>query len=389
MNFGPRGGFPGPISAANSPAARFRNAYQQSPPPNMPQPRGARPVSFMPNEQIKIPKPPKQPDKPLPAYMRYSRKVWEKVKASHPEMKMWDIGKLIGEQWRNLPEDERQGFFAEYEVEKAEYQEAMKAYHNSAAYREWLKAKEKAQQAIQEQQMMEKMIGQQMPKEEPRFQLQQIEDDDDEAEFAAKHIAAARFQRNHRLIAEIFGDVAVPDAKTIVTRPRLENLKRQVQSLMQHQRKLENEIEEMEGKFEAKRKKIVDNSQEFKVKMDELSKPPPPLPSPVVKEKDDIEVVKEVNDKEKTEKTSIQEKEGEKMDIDQQQDGGDIVKSPTMKSPLSTGDNETKLSTDSSIIETDKITAEEKPANSLPLVNEKIMQEKNGEQAAVTEEEAS
>lgn len=35
------------------------------------------------------------------------------------------------------------GFFAEYEVEKSEYQEAMKAYHNSTAYREWLKAKEK------------------------------------------------------------------------------------------------------------------------------------------------------------------------------------------------------------------------------------------------------
>lgn len=35
-------------------------------------------------------------------------KVWEKVKAANPEMKMWDIGKLIGEQWRNLPEDERQ-----------------------------------------------------------------------------------------------------------------------------------------------------------------------------------------------------------------------------------------------------------------------------------------
>jgi HMG (high mobility group) box. len=30
------------------------------------------------------------------------------VKTAHPEMKMWDIGKLIGEQWRNLPEDERQ-----------------------------------------------------------------------------------------------------------------------------------------------------------------------------------------------------------------------------------------------------------------------------------------
>lgn len=40
-----------------------------------------------------------------------SFQVWEKVKAANPEMKMWDIGKLIGEQWRNLPEDERQVFF--------------------------------------------------------------------------------------------------------------------------------------------------------------------------------------------------------------------------------------------------------------------------------------
>jgi len=306
MNFGPRGAFSGPISAANSPAGRFRNMYQQSPPANMsPAPRGGhhkeRPVTFMPNDQIKIPKAPKQPDKPLPAYMRYSRKVWEKVKAANPEMKMWDIGKLIGEQWRNLPEDERQGFFAEYEVEKSEYQEAMKAYHNSTAYREWLKAKEKAQQAIQEQQMMEKMIGQQIPKEEPRFQLQQVEDEDEDAEFAAKHIASARYQRNHRLITEIFSEAAVPDAKSIVTRPRLENLKRQVQSLMQHQRKLESEIEEMEEKFGAKRKKIVDNSQNFKNKMEELSKPPPPLPEPMETEEDEK--------KEEEEKENIETKE--------------------------------------------------------------------------------
>jgi len=380
MNFGPRGGFPGPISAANSPAGRFRNVYQQSPPPNMPQPRGSRPVSFMPNEQIKIPKPPKQPDKPLPAYMRYSRKVWEKVKASHPEMKMWDIGKLIGEQWRNLPEDERQGFFAEYEVEKAEYQEAMKAYHNSAAYREWLKAKEKAQQAIQEQQMMEKMIGQQMPKEEPRFQLQQVEDDDDEAEFAVKHIAAARFQRNHRLIAEIFGDAAVPDAKTIVTRPRLENLKRQVQSLMQHQRKLENEIEEMEGKFETKRKKIVDNSQEFKVKMEELSKPPPPLPSPIREEKE------KSDEKEKEQDTnSNQKNEEEKMETDQQQEEK-RVKSP-MKSPIPTNASQAKGPADPSVVVEEEKFAEKKP--STPSESEKTVQEKSMESIAEKEEMAT
>ncbi|XP_065665949.1 SWI/SNF-related matrix-associated actin-dependent regulator of chromatin subfamily E member 1 isoform X2 [Hydra vulgaris] len=228
-------------------------------------------VTFMPNE-IKIPKPPKQPDKPLPAYMRYSRKVWEAVKMQHPEMKMWDIGKLIGEQWRNLPEDERQGFFAEYEVEKLEYQDAMKFYHNSNAYREWLKAKEKAQNALQEQQMMEKMIGANIPKEEPRFQLQQVDDEEEEEDFSAKNVAAARYQRNHRLIAEIFTETSVPNIKSVVTRARLENLKKQVQSLMQHQRKLESEIQDMETKFNEKKRKILENSENFITAMNKVPK---------------------------------------------------------------------------------------------------------------------
>lgn len=331
MNFGPRGPFPGAnMPGANSPSGRFRNMYQQSPPPNMNQQRGGyhhkeRAVTFMPNETVKIPKPPKQPDKPLPAYMRYSRKVWEKVKSMHPEMKMWDIGKLIGEQWRNLPEDERQGFFAEYEVEKAEYQEAMKSYHNSTAYREWLKAKEKAQQALQEQQIMEKMMGQQMPKEEPRFQLQQVEEDDEDAEFAAKHIATTRFQRNHRLIAEIFSETVVPDSKTIMTKPRLENLKRQVQPLMQHQKKLENEIQEMEERFEAKKRKIIQNSEEFESKMKELSKPPPPL-LPTEESKDSTEGENKTEDL-KAEKVE-NEKESEKMEVDEQASTVDKEKNP-------------------------------------------------------------
>ncbi|XP_057294222.1 SWI/SNF-related matrix-associated actin-dependent regulator of chromatin subfamily E member 1-like isoform X2 [Hydractinia symbiolongicarpus] len=284
MNFvGQRAPYPVQFNPGTPLSGRFRSPYQQSPPPNlgMSSSRGHhrdRAVTFMPND-IKIPKPPKQPDKPLPAYMRYSRKVWETVKLQHPEMKMWDIGKLIGEQWRNLPEDERQGFFAEYEVEKSEYQDAMKAYHNSTAYREWLRAKEKAQSAIQDQQMYEKMMGGSMPKEEPRFQLQQIEDDDD-AEFAVKHVASSRFQRNHRLISEIFSESTVPDIKTIVTRPRLENLKRQVQSLMQHQRKLEGEIEDMEEKFAAKKQKILDRTAEFEEKVQKFLE----IPSPVTDE---------------------------------------------------------------------------------------------------------
>lgn len=300
----PRGNFPGQYTPGTPQSGRFRNNYQQSPPPNSSNYGGGggsssggggrghkdrSAAAAMPND-IKIPKPPKQPDKPLPAYMRYSRKVWESVKSKNPEMKMWDIGKLIGEQWRNLPEEERQGFNAEYEAEKSEYQEAMKAYHNSPAYREWLKAKEKAQQAIQEQQMQEKMMGGSIPKEEPRFQLQQIEDDDEEGDFSVKHVAAARFQRNHRLIMEILSDTAVPDVKTIVTRPRHENLKRQVQSLMQHQRKLESEIQDMEEKFNAKKKKIKGDSDIFEEKIKKYLGPLPSIKSEEDEELDNIEM---------------------------------------------------------------------------------------------------
>ena len=69
--------------------------------------------------------------------------VWDQVKQSYPEKKLWEIGKVIGSMWRELPDDEKSHFIEEYENEKVQYNEAIRLYHSSPAYQAWLATKEK------------------------------------------------------------------------------------------------------------------------------------------------------------------------------------------------------------------------------------------------------
>uniref|UniRef100_A0A0A9WGW8 SWI/SNF-related matrix-associated actin-dependent regulator of chromatin subfamily E member 1 n=1 Tax=Lygus hesperus TaxID=30085 RepID=A0A0A9WGW8_LYGHE len=207
-------------------------------------------------------KPPKPPEKPLMPYMRYQRKVWDQVKAQNPELKLWEIGKIIGQMWRDLPEEEKAEFVEDYEAEKLEYERNLKAYHNSPAYLAYMAAKARGNAAPQgnENRDTERAAG----KPERRIFIEPAEDEDDvDDTYSVKLVAYARYLRNQRLINEIFSDSVVPDVRSVVTTARMQVLNRQVESLTMHQKKLEAELQQTEEKFEGTKRKFAEASDAF------------------------------------------------------------------------------------------------------------------------------
>lgn len=107
-----------------------------------------------------------------------------------------------------------------------------------------------------------------------RIDIQPAEDEEDQDDgYSFKQVAYARYLRNHRLINEIFSDAIVPDVRSVVTTQRMHVLKRQVQSLAMHQKKLQAELQQIEEKFETKKRKFVESSELFQEELKKHCKP--------------------------------------------------------------------------------------------------------------------
>lgn len=140
-----------------------------------------------------------------------------------------------------------------------EYERAFAVYKNSPAYAAYIQAKSRGSAVIEDPD----------PKgvkgAERKIDIQPAEDEEDPDDgLSVKHVAHSRFLRNHRLINEIFNESIIPDVRNVVTTARMQVLKRQVQSLTMHQKKLEAELTQIEEKNYEKKRKFVDSSEEFK-----------------------------------------------------------------------------------------------------------------------------
>ncbi|KAL1227800.1 SWI/SNF-related matrix-associated actin-dependent regulator of chromatin subfamily E member [Trichinella spiralis] len=200
---------------------------------------------------------PKPPEKPIMPYMRYSRRMWDKVRATNPDYKFWDIGKIIGRKWRELPDGEKQIYFDEYELEKQEYEKQMKAYHNSAAFQNYLTQKNKERNEAWRSTQVESSVY-----------VQPIDEESDEIDSNyPRYFSAERYARNQRLLGEIFSAVAVPSANSIVTSERLHTLRSQVSSLTHHLESLRQELKLLQENHKRKKENWESGSELFSKKL--------------------------------------------------------------------------------------------------------------------------
>ncbi|KAJ1676823.1 Non-histone chromosomal protein 6 [Spiromyces aspiralis] len=73
------------------------------------------------------------PKRPLSAYMFFSQEFRARVKSQNPEATFGQIGKILGEMWRNMADEQKSPFTQKAQQDKARYNKEMAAFGKTKA----------------------------------------------------------------------------------------------------------------------------------------------------------------------------------------------------------------------------------------------------------------
>ena len=207
---------------------------------------------------------PEPPEKPVLPYMKYSKKIWDDIKIKKPDLKLWQIGKVIGRMWKDLPVVDKQPYIEEYNKEKADYLIRLRSYHNSSAYQHYLQTKHI---------LKDTEVDSDHSSFRQTHSDEFIQDTDDSLAGSCSNnvvkFAAARFQRNHCLMHTILLDpFVVPEENDVITNKELFMLRSKVQLLNDRCTELQVESCEIEVQQCLAKRNWLENHHSFSVEFE-------------------------------------------------------------------------------------------------------------------------
>ncbi len=83
------------------------------------------------------------PRAPLTGYVRFLNDHREKIRSENPELPFHEITKILGQQWSNLQQDQKQQYLEEAEKDKERYMSELEDYQQSELYKDFMERKRK------------------------------------------------------------------------------------------------------------------------------------------------------------------------------------------------------------------------------------------------------
>ncbi|CAG0923195.1 unnamed protein product, partial [Notodromas monacha] len=181
----------------------------------------------------------------------FCRESWARLRAK--DVLDWEsdrVASLVLDRWRDDANNEEHSGVVHSRL-KGEYEKAMKEYKREL--------QQKGSSSSKHRGLDDKQGSGKTEIVERKIEIDKAEDDEEgeNAIRSVRELAHARYQRNHRLINEIFSPDVVFPTRPVTSQSHVDNLKATVKRLTAHKDKLLGEIERMEESYISKRQAVL------------------------------------------------------------------------------------------------------------------------------------